>query len=199
MSAAQGVSRLCFVEAARAAFDVLLDAPYGFEVVSEGGTQVRYESDVVVVVVFHDRLSYELDVEVSRLSGRDEVERPYSLQDLMRVTDPEAARSFKRFAATTSDAVGRGTALLAEQVRNYGDPALLGSSEFYDLLASARAGAVRAFGEDQVNRAAKKKADEAWAVKDYPGVVSAYAKALTLSAADRQRLRIAERHLDDEG
>lgn len=199
MSAAHGVSRLYFVEAARAAFDVLLDAPYGCEVVSEGGTQVRYESDVVVVVVFHDQLSYELDVEVSRVSGREEGERPYSLQDLMRVTDPEAARSFKRFAATTSDAVGRGTSLLAEQVRNYGDPALLGSSEFYDLLAIARAGSIRAFGEDQVNREAKKKADEAWAAKDYPGVISAYAQALTLSTVDRRRLRIAERHLDDEG
>jgi hypothetical protein len=198
MSVSSGASRLSFVEAARAAFDVLLDVPYRFVLAAQGGTQVRYETDAVVVVVFHDRLSYELDVQVARVGVADEVERPYTVQDLMRVTDPEAARSYKRFAATTPDAVRRGTALLVEQVRRYGDPALLGSSEFYELLASARAEAIREFGEDWVNRAAKRKADEAWAVKDYQGVASAYASVSALSAAENQRLRIARRHLGDD-
>jgi hypothetical protein len=132
------------------------------------------------------------------VSAADEVERPYTLQDLMRVTDPEAARSYRSFSATTPDAVRRGTASLLEQVRRYGDPALLGSSEFYELLAGARAEAVRVFGQDQATRTTRRKASEAWAVKDYLGVVSAYASVSGLYATERQRLRIATRYLGDD-
>jgi hypothetical protein len=148
-----------------------------------------------VVVVSHDRLSYELDVQIGRGNAADEVKRPYTLQDMMRVTDPDAARSYKSFAATTPDAVRRGAAFLSEQVRRYGNPALLGSSEFYELLAVSRAEAVREFGQDQINRTAKRKADEAWAVNDYQGVVTAYGLVSALSPAESQRLRIARRHL----
>jgi len=197
MSVTPHASRHGFVDAAREAFDFLLGNPYRyrFELADEGGAWVRYVGDGVVVEVFYGRLSYELDVQISRAAVVEEVKRPYTLGDLMRVGDPEAARGYRSFAATTPDAVRRGTAVLAEKVRRYGDPALLGSTEFYELLAYAQADAVRVFGEEHSNRAARKRADRAWAGSDYQGVVAAYESLTSLSRVESQRLRIARRRL----
>lgn len=199
MSAEPGEARLGFVPAVRAAFDVLLVGEHQFRLVAEGGAGVRYDSDAVTVVIFRDRNSYELDLAAALLGPTPGSERSYSLCDVIRVSDPERAAAYRSFAATTPGAMRRGVARLAEQLRHYGEAALVGSPDFFGKMAKAREATARQSRDDHASRAARTAAAEAWRDGDFAGVVAAYSKATTFSPVDAKRLRLAERELRKQG
>lgn len=185
-------SRLNFVAAARSAFAFLLESPFAFWLTDQDEESVGYESEDIVLVVFHDRLSYELGVHLWRLSSDDEAQRPYTLSELMRVTNTLGARSYRRFAATSVDAVRRGTEKLASELREYGDPALKGNQEFFVRLAASRSDAIQELGREMEDRKARQQAEEAWVMKDYAAVITAYSLMEgRLSRVEEARLRLS--------
>lgn len=64
-----GAGRLGFTDVALHAFDFLRE--FGFSPVRVEETIVRFESKSVFVTVFHGRGSYQLNVEIGRLVGRE--------------------------------------------------------------------------------------------------------------------------------
>jgi hypothetical protein len=189
-------SRLGFVQAARSAFDFVTEPPYSLWLTDQDEGRIGYEGDDIVLAVLHDLQSYELDIALCRPSVADEVRHPYSLVDLMRVTDPVRARAYRQFAATSAASVARGTADLATGFRKYGLEALAGSASFYLEMSAARVEAARQFGIELADKHAREKAERAWRDRDFRTVVTAYgAMDGRLSQVERKRLRYASERL----
>jgi hypothetical protein len=189
-------SRLGFVAAGRSAFDFVTGPPYSLWLAYQDEGRIGYEGDGVVFVVLHDLMSYELDIALSRSSVAEESRHPYTLVDLMRVTDPVRARGYRLFAATTAASVQRGTAALASEFREYGLEALTNSADFYREMSAARDESIRQFGIELADQHARATAERAWQQRDFQAVVTAY-RALEdrLSRVERERLRYASQHL----
>lgn len=183
--------RFDFPTTARGAFDFLQSGPYSLILAREDDNVVTYRGNGVAVAISQDPLSYELDLQVSRVARPEEVKRPYCLQDLIRATDESAADAYTTFAATSAEAVQRGMFQLSQQVRQYAEPALRGSDEFFDLVSRKRAATVRRFGRRLTDTDARRQAEKAWTERDYAAAASAYESIGDLTRAEQQRLTIA--------
>jgi hypothetical protein len=91
-------SEVGFEESARSIFGFL--AAYGFVPVASDEFSAPYTPKCARLAVRHDRLSYELSLELARADHPDELAHPYSMQDLIRAIDPDLARRYRDFAAT---------------------------------------------------------------------------------------------------
>lgn len=183
-------SRLGFVAAARAGFDFVTGPPYSMWLSSQDEGQVEYEGRDSALVVLHDAMSYELDIAVWRPSLDDEARHPFTIIDMIRVTDPAKASAYRRFAATTEDSVRHGVAQLVSELRQYGLSALSGEAEFYEKMSDARNEAARKFGYDLADKTFRRRAEQAWQQRDYQSVINGYHSIKgDLSRVEAERLR----------
>src|SRR5438270_9462018 len=94
--------QLGFEESVGEAFAFL--AEYGFTPVGADDFSAHFESDCARLAIRHDRLSYELSLELARADHPDELAHPYSMQDLIRSADRDRGSRYRDFAATSRDA-----------------------------------------------------------------------------------------------
>jgi hypothetical protein len=187
---------LGFTKLARAEFSFLSQPPFSMVLVSQEPLALRFEGNGIALIVFQDRQSYELGIALWRPVAASEVDRPYTISDLIRVTDTVAAKRYRRFAATTTDALQHGLAKLAADLRKFGSRVLQNDPASYRRLSEAREGAVREFGRDQSVRVARIAGESAWLARDWYKVAEAYgAVADSLTPAERERLAYARRKL----
>lgn len=187
---------LGFAEAARVEFSFLTVPPFSMDLVMRLPLAIRFDGNGVAVVVSHDPLSYELGLALWRQSEPAETEWPYSISDLIRVFDADAAGRYRLFAATTRDGIKSGLAKLGVQLRQYGSLALECDLEFFDRLRRAREGATREFGREMDLRAARSDGESAWTARDWNKVATAYGKILPyLSPSERGRLGYARQQI----
>ncbi len=191
---------LDFPRLAQKQFDFLTKPPFSMALVRQEPLALRYEGNGVAVDVFHDRLSYDLGVSLRRTADENERNRPYMISDLIRVTDPVAAKRYRRFAATNREGLQHGLEKLAEELRTYGTPALKNDSDFNRRLSSARAGAASEFGREMAARSARAAGDKAWRARNWYKVAEAYGSIDSdLSPGERERLAYARRQLAKRG
>ena len=189
-------NELDFPRLAAERFGFLTKEPYGLQAVKKEPLALRYEGNGVVCVVFHERLSYELGVALWRPTEQREVERPYTISDLMRVTDPKASRRYRRFAATSKDSLGRGLTKLAEDLEKYGASAIRNEPEFFHRLSAAREEAISEFGSAMVDQSARTEAEAAWRNGDFYRVARAYGRIESrLSPVERKKLNHAREQI----
>src|SRR5687768_13994378 len=93
-------TRLKFTEAVSERFTFLKEL--GFSEVESLSTIVRYRKGDLEVDVYHGRQSFELGLGVARRGTR------YSLSELIRVSDPDAADRYRNVAATTPKGIAEG-------------------------------------------------------------------------------------------
>jgi hypothetical protein len=192
-------SRLEFVASARLAFDFVTEPPYSLWLESQDEGRVNYADAEVGLAITHGLLSYELDLAVWREAVPAEVTHPYGMPDLIRVADPDLARSYRAFAATTEAGVERGLTKLAADLRSYGRSALSGSAEFFTRMSQGRALAARETGSERQDKQIREQAGRAWRDRDFAKVVKEYsALADRMSPSERARLRYAHKQLDQE-
>jgi len=188
-----------FPHLAKQAFSFLSNPPFSMALVSLGPLAISFEANGVSVKIFHDRLSYELGLALWRPTEADEVDRPYSISDLMRVTNPSAANKYRRFAATRADALRRGLEKLGDELRLFGSAALSNDPKFFRQLLIAREAAVREFGRDMETRAARAAGQQAWSEREWYNVAQAYGRIEDfLSVTERKRLAVARRKLVED-
>jgi hypothetical protein len=187
---------LGFTKLSKAEFSFLIQPPFSMALVDQEPLAIGFEGNGIALMVFQDRQSYELGIALWRPVAASEVDRPYTISDLIRVTDTAAANRYRRFAATTTDALQHGLAKLAADLRNFGSRALQNDPASYRRLSEAREGAVREFGRDQSVRVARIAGESAWLARDWYKVAEAYgAVADSLTPAERERLAYARRKL----
>jgi hypothetical protein len=190
-----GVDRgeLGFEESVRSAFGFL--ASYGFAPVAADEFSAHYASNCARLAVRHGRLSYELSLELGRADQPEELSHPYSMQDLIRVSDPDLARRYRDFAATSRDAIARGLQQLAENLLKFGDGALRCDAEFFAALARERSREIERFGRETQQAGQDAIARAAFDRRDWRRVIEVYeGRTDPLTRAERKRLEIARRH-----
>jgi hypothetical protein len=184
---------LRFIGAVREEFGFLAD--HGFRELSASAYAVDFESDTVRVRIAHERLSYELSANFARRAHPEELASSYSYGTYLKLVDPAAGEAYRDYAATTPDAVRRGVAKLATEVRA-ATPMLTGDDATYDELGHLRMLAGEKMAAGSRRHAYGKPAEAAWESKDWPAVVEAYARYEDdLTESERRRLDLARRRV----
>lgn len=187
--------QLGFKEAVLAGFQFL--RTYGLKPVKEEVTLVRYESKKVFVNVYHGRASFEIGIEVGR---RDRPER-YGLGYMVAWAGKDAweAEGFGRgtmFQVSSGEGVGEFVPKVAELVKKYGAPFLLGDPGFYNELEKANQRASAEYTKRQLLETTRRHAESAWSEKNYAQVVDLYRPIREdLTGIEARRLAYAEKHI----
>ncbi|HLN02441.1 MAG TPA: hypothetical protein VK335_24350 [Bryobacteraceae bacterium] len=185
--------QLGFGQAVLESFEFLRS--YGLKPVTTTPTLVRYESRKVFVDVHHGRGSFEIGVKVGR---RDRSEK-YGLAYMVSWAGKAAweAEGFGRgtmFQVSSREGVQQFVPRVAELVRKYGDPFLLGDKAFYRQLEEANRRASAEFTKRQVLEDIRKQAEASWSEKDFARVVElCKSMRADLTEIETRRLRYAER------
>jgi hypothetical protein len=187
--------QLGFKDAVLSSFEFL--RTYGFRVVEEDVTFVRYESAAAFVNVYHGRGSFEIGVEIGRL------ERPekYGLDYIVSWAGKQAweAEGFGRgtmFQVSTREGVQNFVPKVAQLVKRYGDDFLSGSAAFYGELQKANDRASVAYEREQMLTRIRKEADAAWAAKEFARVAELLQPIQAdLTEIEGKRLAYAEKQV----
>lgn len=185
-------ARLGFAEAVRKDFR-FLEVEYGFHVVCEDVTFVRYESERLFVNGFHGRGSFEIGVEVGRLL---DLSTHYRLPDLIQALAPDAGSMF--FQASDPEAVAACVHRAAQALRTHCAPILKGDDDAFRRVADVAAAKARALTLQAQYGAVIDSADRAWDSKDLSEALKLYAKAEpALDEARKRRLEYLRRNTAD--
>ncbi|MEV8521426.1 hypothetical protein ABZR86_16645 [Dyella marensis] len=175
---------LNFANEATKSFDFL--GGFGFKRLQVDATLVRYRKSGMEVDVYHGRKSFELGFEISFGGER------YSLQTIMRVSDPIAANAYRKYAATTLEGVREGLEQLSAMVKTFAPRALRGEAEFFALLDEKKHTWSYEYALDVLAEQVRPMAESAFKRKEYSEVVELYGKILPrLTAAELKRLDIS--------
>lgn len=179
-------TRLNFADAAIERFRFL--GGLGFALVESSLTLVRYAKGELEAHVYHGRRSYEIGFEVARGGDR------YTISELIRATDSEAAARYRNYVATTAEEIAQGLTQLEGLVKRFGVLALRGEPEFFATLASQRKRWAEGFELDVLAGQLRPKADAAFRSGGYREAAELYERILPrLSAAELKRLAIAKK------
>src|ERR1700682_2401604 len=143
-------TRLDFVSTVAKTFAFLADL--GFLQSQALPTIVRYKKGEVEVRVYYGRRSYELGFEIARHGDK------YSMSELIRVADPEAAARYRNFAATTQAGLTDGLVKLAELATKYAGLAMQAAPEFFTALEDRGRSWAKTFSLDVLEQQLRSKA-----------------------------------------
>ena len=150
-----------------------------FEISDFDAHNVKYQRATVIVDIFREPNSYEIDATFSRENDR------YSLSEIIRLTDPSVASTYLSSTATTPGQVVFGVKRLAELVARYCEGALSGNDAYFEILAKQRLIWSATYALDVREQQVRPRAEEAFRQGDY-------ALAVTLYESIRPRLTPAE-------
>ena len=179
-------ARLRFEMAATSAFAFLKDL--GFSQIGVSPTIVRFRKAEVEADIYYGRRSFELGFEIRRGMTK------FSLSELIRIIDPETAKKYRNFTATTQRALDEGLERLAELVMRYGQQALHGDPEVFTALEKEGKSWAESYALDVLARTLRPKADEAFRHGNYREAAELYERFRSRLAADEiKKLEIARK------
>ena len=185
-------TQLDFSKAARAAFGFLV-TECGFRLLDREATIVRYGREQVFLRVYHGRSSYELGVEAGLVGSSAP---GYSLEEFMRLSNPEEAARLRVWTATTPQELRVGLGQLAAQVEHYVLPALAGNPEVFGELLRQRQAWSKAYAAEVLARQIRPRAEQAFRERDYARVVELLSEVEgELTPAEKQKLDYARRRI----
>ena len=178
-------SSLNFEDKVRRAFVFLRDL--GFYEVEVLPTLVRYRKGGVEVDVYHGLQSYEIGAGVTAFGVR------YSIGEIIRQVDPDTAKRYRKYAATTPEGVVAGLGELSSLMKRYSRSALDGDQQFFSALENGRKLWSEEYALDVLSEQLRPQADEAFRQKDYSKAADLYSRIRTrLSPAELKKLILAE-------
>lgn len=186
---------LKFSSSVRKSFRFLIN-DYGFELVKEEPTFVRYETDQLFVNIYHGRLSYELGFECG-LQSRGEESR-YRLDTLLRGLLGNAHNKQIFYQASNKEAVASCLGKIANMVEEYCSSILRAEDSAFAKVERASAEEGQELTEKYTIEPVREKAEQAWRKKEYEKVRSLY-KAIEdkLSSLEFKRLKYLDKHLGE--
>ncbi len=178
--------RLGFADFVRQGFEYLKD--YGFTETEALPTIVRYRRGDLELNVYHGRRSYEIGLQIGHR------EEQFSIEEIVRATDPDAWEKFRYPAATTQKSLKSGVERLADLMRCNGKRALLGDPDFFADLRRQRQSWAEAYALDVLARQIRPKAEAAFRGGRYQEAAELYEKiAARLSPAEKAKLAVARK------
>lgn len=187
-------SALGFAGAVTDAFGFLVE-DFGFKVVGTDATLVRYESDRMLLNVYHGRRSYEIGVEVGHLHERDAYH--YRLPEVLgAILGESGQQNAYYFQSSSRDGVRSCVEAAARLVKeNYG-PLLRGDPIALKRVQVFSSRRNEEYTREVVQQPIRESADRAWRAKDFAMVVQCYGSIRKdLTPTERRRLEYAEKQL----
>ena len=161
------LSHLPFESTVREAFNFLC-SKFGFYRGKSTPTSVLYTSANVAVEIILDPRSYEVDVEVRRITGS----RSFPLHRIIALTSPTEAERWRLVQTSTPERVRKFIPKLASLLEKYGESALSGDSKIFAKLGELEEfDAMRTTRDFQI-RYARRLAEHEWQSRNYAKVVS---------------------------
>jgi hypothetical protein len=115
-------------------FQFLID-DFGFHCAGGNLLLVKYESENVFIRIYHDRLSYELELYFGLKQGDTSQEESYTLIEVMNLA---GYADFDNFEVTTREEMMESVSKMASLFKQYASRAIIGEKEFYDSMATQR-------------------------------------------------------------
>ncbi len=187
-------TNLQFKESVLSNFNFLSEL--GFRAVEEKVTFVRYESSGIFLNIFHGRSSFEMNVEIGRLSNLNNANLSvFGIVDWARPTEAEDFGKNVMFQTSTREGVEKFVPQLARLIRKYAIPLLRNDEPSWIEALSIKADRWRSYVEETNPCSMREKAEAAWHAKDFALVIELYRPALhSLTEIELKRLKFAERH-----
>jgi len=161
------LSHLPFESTVREAFNFLC-SKFGLYRGESTPTSVLYTSANVAVEIILDPRSYEVDVEVRRITGS----RSFPLHRIIALTSPTEAERWRLVQTSTPERVRKFIPKLASLLEKYGESALSGDSKIFAKLGELEEfDAMRTTRDFQI-RYARRLAEHEWQSRNYAKVVS---------------------------
>jgi hypothetical protein len=187
-----------FPEAVLNSFRFLVE-DFGFLVVRQEATYLRFESDAVFVNVYHGRASYEVGVEIGELQKANKLsERSFTLGEIIAMTNFEMGSNFRFYQATRPELIQNCVAETAGLVKGYSRAALIGDRNFFEGLSNIRSRISREYLKGMEMGRVRQDAEAAWREKNYEELVELYESVKgDLTPAEVKKLEYAKRKLAD--
>lgn len=159
----------------------------GFVPVEELSTLVKYRKEDIEIDVYHGRHSSEVGAGVSAFGVR------YAMSELIRVTDPEVAKTYRNAVATTPAGLADALEELSSLLRRCGMAALRGDLQFFSALAKQRKQWSEDYALDGLAEQLRPRADEAFRRGEYAAAAKLYECIRgRLSPAEVKKLALAQ-------
>jgi len=188
--------KLNFQEIVFQHFQFLIDN-YGFQRTGNNLLLVRYESKNVFVEIYHDRLSYELELYIGIKESKNESkENGYSLVEILNLAGNENLPDFK---VTTPLLMENGIIIMAELLQKHALKGILGDHVYYDQLDKIRNKMSQNVMIYYKENGIVPLVEKAWKKKDYKMVaklLGAYEEYLTVE--EKNKLEYARKQVNKE-
>ena len=182
---------LRFSEQAQKYFSFLVES-WGFRLVRDVSTLVRFENRQVYLQVFHGRVSFEVGLELGLLEDPPDVN--FDLSALVEISEPTVGKAYRRPAVREEAALGRALQATAELFRTYGRSVVTGDPSVFAQLREVNEARVHALAIGSVAAQARPRAERAFKSADYQTVVDAYsAIEEVLTPVERRKLAYARK------
>lgn len=197
-------SRLGFNEAVKLTFAFV--KKYGLKLVQEKVTLVRYQSEKVILNVYHGRGSYELGVEFERM-GFPETFSLYELLKWAKSAGEIEEIPIGGYQTSSREGVQKLVAQMAELVKRYAEPLLRGDAAVYDALRERQSRDAATYQREMHLRVLREQAEAAWQDKNYETLLSLYSdmqgdltpsEFMRFQYAEKQLLSVQNSHPKDE-
>lgn len=179
---------LHFERKVRGAFTFLADK--GFAEVESLPTLVRFHKSGIEVDIYHGRQSYEIGAGISVFGIR------YALSEIVRATDPAAAKAYSNATATTPEGVAAGLEEVSSLMKRYGGcctKRLKGDPLFFSMLEMQRKQWSEEYALCVLADQLRPKAHDAYRRGDYATATDLYSRIRNrLSATEIKKLALAE-------
>ncbi len=174
-----------FVNGVKSEFDFLLEM--NFRVVESQPTLVRYRNKNLEVSIYQGRQSFEVGFEIT--FG----DTMYSLEEFIRVLDPEFSKNFSLQATSHADKLAPILSNLSALVKRYCANSLRGDPDLFQKIDGCRKIWRKEFALDVLESQVRPKAESAFREKDFASAASLYASiSARLSPAEVKKMEFAK-------
>lgn len=193
----QDRSALGFKKEVLCCFNFLIKE-FGFQLITEEETHVSFESDKVLINIYHELLSYELIFEICqkpRILGL--MESKFTLTEIVELGNNGQSKSVF-FQASTASGVKKCILNMADLVNQYAQGALVGDKLVYKKLKLLQKQRSDKLINEMELKLIRSKAEKFWKDKNYEQYIKLFeGSQKELSYIELKKLEYAKKHIKE--
>lgn len=172
---------------------------YGFQRVTEEETHVSFESDKVLINIYHELLSYELIFEIGlKPSSLGLIESKYTLSEIVELGNGQSNTKDIFFQASTASGVKKCISKMADLVNQYAKGALIGDKLVYEKLNLIQKQRSDKLINEMELRRIRQKAERLWRDKNYEQYIKLYeGSQKELTSIELKKIEYAKKHIKE--
>jgi len=164
----------------------------GFTCAEQTVYSVKFQSPDVALAVFHDPVSYEIDLVYALQASPSE---RYDLRNMLDMVLGPDQQQQVYFQASERDRVVASIKTIADYLRKYGEKVLMGHPTTYQRIGEAARRRNEAYTRQVVQWPIRQAAEDAWQKHDYAKVRDLYEPIEDdLTPVEQKRLNYARSH-----